>query len=340
MKKRIEYLDVAKGILIILMVLGHVFESGPVFQYIYSFHMPAFFIISGILFNYSSTLNKTLYENFKTKICGLIIPLLFFEIIGVLCDILRFGITLNPFGYICNTLMLDLNNGPSWFLWALFIAEMIFVCIHKLCDNKCIIVGVSICIGLTMILNRDIFPLFESTGVGFLFVTFGYYAAHFFTKNNGIFSVVIAGIVSIVSNILNGATGLGSGNFGNNVVLYIIAAISGTYLVIQVSKFRTFKLVNYFGQNTLSVVGTHQAIILLIRTYTNKAIFSVLFGVGVYLLVLILEVFIIYIFNRYIPFLIGKKKPSNNIEKLICCSAYFLIPMVILLYILKRTGYM
>ena len=45
---RLDYLDKAKGILIILVVIGHIWQSGPVFNIIYAFHMPAFFFISGL----------------------------------------------------------------------------------------------------------------------------------------------------------------------------------------------------------------------------------------------------------------------------------------------------
>jgi fucose 4-O-acetylase-like acetyltransferase len=59
-RKRIEYLDTAKGLLILLVVFGHalLFSGGAVtepYSYImkavYSFHMTAFFLISGFLFN-------------------------------------------------------------------------------------------------------------------------------------------------------------------------------------------------------------------------------------------------------------------------------------------------
>lgn len=47
-KKRLDYLDIAKGILIISVVLCHApFEKA---SYLYWFHMPAFFIISGMLY--------------------------------------------------------------------------------------------------------------------------------------------------------------------------------------------------------------------------------------------------------------------------------------------------
>lgn len=54
--ERIGYIDIAKGILIILVVLGHITTFPHAITYgikavITSFHMPAFFIISGILTN-------------------------------------------------------------------------------------------------------------------------------------------------------------------------------------------------------------------------------------------------------------------------------------------------
>ena len=48
-KKRIEYIDIARGIAIILMVIGHV-VSGYKRAIIFSFHMPLFIIISGFFF--------------------------------------------------------------------------------------------------------------------------------------------------------------------------------------------------------------------------------------------------------------------------------------------------
>ena len=47
-RKRLDYLDIAKGLLIISVVLCHSpFENAYI---LYWFHMPAFFIISGMLY--------------------------------------------------------------------------------------------------------------------------------------------------------------------------------------------------------------------------------------------------------------------------------------------------
>ena len=42
-KKRIEWVDVAKGMAVPLIILGHTSESQAFITYIYSFHMPLFF---------------------------------------------------------------------------------------------------------------------------------------------------------------------------------------------------------------------------------------------------------------------------------------------------------
>ena len=54
MKKRIEWIDICRGLAIILVIIGHSnLETGMAFNLksiIYSFHMPLFFVLSGYLF--------------------------------------------------------------------------------------------------------------------------------------------------------------------------------------------------------------------------------------------------------------------------------------------------
>lgn len=57
---RLTYIDIARGIAILLVVIGHLNQfyrnnldiSNPkMLSFIYTFHMPLFFIISGMLFS-------------------------------------------------------------------------------------------------------------------------------------------------------------------------------------------------------------------------------------------------------------------------------------------------
>ena len=51
MAERIAWVDFAKGFIIILMVLGHAVH-GDVQKFIFVFHMPFFFVMSGFLLNF------------------------------------------------------------------------------------------------------------------------------------------------------------------------------------------------------------------------------------------------------------------------------------------------
>lgn len=59
-QNRIYWIDCIKTILIYLMVLGHITTTNPDFkQWIYTFHMPCFFIVSGFLYKPSSIKNHS-----------------------------------------------------------------------------------------------------------------------------------------------------------------------------------------------------------------------------------------------------------------------------------------
>lgn len=57
MKKNdgIEEVDISKGIGMVLVITGHLCVSVSLRNFIYSFHMPLFFILSGIVYNVART---------------------------------------------------------------------------------------------------------------------------------------------------------------------------------------------------------------------------------------------------------------------------------------------
>lgn len=69
---RIDWIDLTKGIAIFLMVCGHTSIPLSISNWIWSFHMPLFFIISGILFNATKYPNFNLFIKKRGK--TLIIP--------------------------------------------------------------------------------------------------------------------------------------------------------------------------------------------------------------------------------------------------------------------------
>ena len=58
--KRLDWVDIAKGIAIVLMILGHSSLPNMIQNWIYSFHMPFFFFISGVLMDNSIKRSKSI----------------------------------------------------------------------------------------------------------------------------------------------------------------------------------------------------------------------------------------------------------------------------------------
>lgn len=131
MNKRIEYIDIAKGIAIVLVVCSHTY-AGPLIFPFSAFSIPLFFFCSGL----TCTIKNNLYDNFKRKAIKLLKPYLFFNIILFICAqrcSLReiFGVfysryCLYPIEITDNPRLLTVGNFPLWFLTCMTVSYLLF----------------------------------------------------------------------------------------------------------------------------------------------------------------------------------------------------------------------
>lgn len=124
---RKKEIDIAKGIGIIAVVYGHTFTSLGL--YIYIFHLPLFFVISGFL--YASKDKEPLMPYVKNKIHSLLIPYFIFL---VLTNALLFGLyAVTGQEFYLYPSMLYHPYGASTALW--FLPALLWVTvIYKLID--------------------------------------------------------------------------------------------------------------------------------------------------------------------------------------------------------------
>ena len=66
-KKRVGYVDVARGIAMICIVLGHL-KVNNIDRVVYTFHLPIFFLISGYFISEKGTLSEFIKKKFRTLI--------------------------------------------------------------------------------------------------------------------------------------------------------------------------------------------------------------------------------------------------------------------------------
>lgn len=141
--KREEIVDIAKGIGIFLVVLGHVPLPTGLCTAIFLFHMPLFFFLSGLFFHPNE---PTLYGIYK-KVRTILIPYFFFAFGGNASNLLR-SILFHK-DYDANFLHLfSGSNSPLWFLLCLFSCYLISKLIAIVTNNDHLRLLVSVLVAI------------------------------------------------------------------------------------------------------------------------------------------------------------------------------------------------
>jgi fucose 4-O-acetylase-like acetyltransferase len=139
MSKRIHWIDICKAIAIFAIVLGHVLRGGAVQQYVLSFHVPLFFMLSGVVF---SSGGRGFRSFAARKARAVLLPYFIWGFISCVIYALlgsfaakslgvnvtqsdSFFMTLLSFVYGNESVFTMVANLPLWFLPCLFAVYMI-----------------------------------------------------------------------------------------------------------------------------------------------------------------------------------------------------------------------
>lgn len=275
MKKRLKYIDIAKGISILLVILGHCLPENNIFrQYIYTFHMPLFFIISGIFYK-----KLDVKEQLKKDIKLLIIPYCITSLIIIaIKTVAKIGSINNMIRNFTKWAMAMLYGsgdidtfmnihiepiGTIWFLLSLFWIRFIFNLIMKI-DRKYLRVLIIVILNIIGFILPKIVWLPLSLETAFIAINF-YYVGYILNNkkmldriNGKVFAICfiiwIIGSKFIVTYCVN--------NYYNLYYLNIIIGIIGTINVIYLcKKIESIKYINdilsWIGKNSLYILCIH-----------------------------------------------------------------------------------
>lgn len=277
-KKTDKTIAIAKGICIMLVVLGHCMPVGMASNTMYQFHVALFFFVSGYFFS-----QKKVEEpiNFiKKRIIGLYLPYLKYALFFLLIHNLLVSLHVLPDYYDMHTWFYrlyliithfsghDAMLGGFWFIKELFMVSILYLVLRRY-----VVKGISmilpamfvvLCGAMVMGVYKIEIPwlqISQQTLFGIILFGLGE-LAH--SKNlNEKYSVKLA--CSIVPLMLFCAY-LGRYYFettGTSVLIFLFLALSGIYVCLSFSykiQFRGGKLstaLTYVGQNTMVILGLH-----------------------------------------------------------------------------------
>ena len=272
---RIEYVDLYRGIGILLMVMGHI-GFGKIFDhYVHAFHMPMFFFASGYFFKRDQSSRSF----FASKVKALLVPYLVYTVVIYALftpeePLLYILVYLNSTGFI---------SAALWFLTALFIANCIYwVLCYFIYSEKILNVFV-----ILIALSGSLFHLFYKKPCIFAFdaamVGCGMMHAGFlFRKQNIIASrmkalswpkLILALIINGILIIINGSVNMREGYYGI-IPLFWLNAIGASILLWIISfkldklkkdsKGKVVSVIKKTGKRSLTFLGLNQVVIYFV----------------------------------------------------------------------------
>lgn len=325
MKDRIEYIDLAKGICILLVVLDHISGSGyfldgnyPLNDIFEQTRMPLYFILSGLFFkDYAGGIREFLLRKFNR----ILVPYLFF--LGLYVALVKAVYLLT--GYILGEIW-----APLWFLLCLFWMNVIFATVYyavrQVSSNELvseILLGVimlgtgiggyyvgclPLCLGSAMtsmpflwmgyLLNRKLqfFGLKIGNGWALLTSIVLFVALHYMYVGENLFYI---------------------NSYGTPLPLIYLSGLLGTLAVLLLSRvIKRLPVISYIGRYSIIVLCTHMAIVRCIiaaasalPTCGNDAFWSsnLVQSFCILALTIACSVFCCWFLSRYLPWFTAQK---------------------------------
>lgn len=286
-KERILWIDIYKALAIVLVVIGH--ATGKFNQFIYLFHMSAFFLMSEYV---AKQREIGLFEILRKKVYSIIVPLFFCVVINalVMAGLNHFGYYNFWFGnysYIGFTNIIKqflLNGslycwwlGAAWFLVALFfvvvLSKILYDCACGSVRIYCVFTFFLYGLGYFIINNTNLkFPYyFDLVLIGQFFYCMGFVCKEMIGEKIAKTDEKVLVIVLMITTILMGYLGSVSGarvDYPNgefkSIILNTIAGVNGvcwlyalSLILSRVNIKSVIWLLSKVGQDTFGILLLH-----------------------------------------------------------------------------------
>lgn len=221
-KKRVEWIDIAKGFAMILVVIGHTAFSTSKQEIlramIFSFHMPLFFILSGMTLSFADNWKQLMNKTVK-DVKNLLIPYVVCYILSTIIGLFfapsnitnKYYFTANLLGFIYASGVPTtfgtyevFSAGAIWFFVCLFCARLLLRLLFLLIKNNPlrIIISVLLCLcGISIGENQYLILSFDLALIAQLFLMIGCFLNRWrypFTRFPWLQLLIYGGIWSIL----------------------------------------------------------------------------------------------------------------------------------------------
>lgn len=329
---RLDFVDVAKGIAILLVLLGHLLMGETwLKKSIYAFHMPFFFFAAGFF------ISEKPFRNYASRrIQTIIVPYMLFAFLFGTLSIK----SIIPILYATNqSLKIADSNGMLWFLPSLFLSLVIVHLMRKKMRSKAIIaiLSVFVFVSLGYALNQQchggILNIFDRWGlplgidivmIGTSFSLVGYlFAYHGGLRWLGDCNKLTAAalslllllvLLSVLYNTRKDYPQMATGDLGNWYVYFIVATCASIGLIALsrlISTLGRCQWLTWLGRNSLTLFLVHRMLVGILQKQVIRHSPNVLTYALSMIILCLFSVICTVIINKYFPYLVGKSSTQK-----------------------------
>ncbi len=310
---RIDNIDYAKTLCIFLMVVGHWTWNDTLYNYIYSFHMPAFFIISGFLFK---------PRNWAYTFISFLIPICSISVIMGACQ--YFFLDLDTRDVTWQQVLFGIIHyrfdtryyffSGEWFIWSLVALRFLFGDIRHLSfmRKQTVYIPLAIITIIYMMLepyiineNSEYLKYTVERAIPSLpFFCIGLYLRNINWKPQNISPYVYAlfMVLAIVLPLISGRNDIFFNEYNGTYLLFFINATTTTLLMLYVFSFLpTSSIVKTISNGTIIIIGTNVVLLQLLHLWLP----SFCRFAFPFLIIAICYLPIVF-FDKHLPMMLGK----------------------------------
>ena len=284
--ERVVWIDVARGIGILLVMLGHLIPISYFKVWIYSFHIPLFFFISGLVFRYDA---KVSFHDFIVKKAkGLLVPYISFAIILLITDQLYQILHIakpSPVWWQVLMVIFQFRYWTIWFLVCLFVVNILAFVIIRYCNNNKYLISGLLSLFFIIYSFYVSFPLpwcFDNGCVMLSLFFLGVFMRDSQKLKNLInnpflilCNLFLSVFLCFLSYHLSGKmVDVFYRDYGF-VLFSLPSSFFGIMFIVAISKMIKLRIFRYVGENSLIYFGLHQTCI-----YPLVSLFIVKLGIG------------------------------------------------------------
>ena len=328
-----------------LVVLGHTLREGVVRNIIYTFHVPCFFFLSGIVADHKLTDNKVCKEVRRTLIPYYTFGLISIAIYGILGSTAAsdFGMSADSIGENLMKLVYGYSylkfNAPLWFLPALFMTKILYKITYRwMKGNTSAIVMIAVIGSIAGFLytNADFYTLpfsFELVLKLFpFFVAGGILAPNLLNAGKSDYKTqkyTIVGLLLLTIVCVLGGEYCPPINYNNNAipipcVFYFVAFIGCLGMTSLSMGLQSIEWLGALGKKSLEVMILHKFPVVFFQIigpfrvyqqYPNSLNAFVMGAIPVSAIAIIMSLLAGYIIEKRFPFLLGISQSEHGDKK-------------------------